>query len=139
MKLVEIIGGKSFQKEVAYNVVSQMIRTLLPRIRNLEITVRIKDVKDAIAYCSMEDTERQFEIEVSRDLPLKDFVTALCHEMVHVKQFARKEMIDTDGRNTLWKKSKISDSTDYWDLPWEKEAYRKEEKLAQICWDANIL
>jgi hypothetical protein len=88
----------------------------------------------------MEDNNRQFEIEISRNLSLRDFVTALCHEMVHVKQFARKELCaEVSGSLTRWKKSKVSESTDYWDLPWEKEAYRMESKLAQICWDADIL
>jgi|TARA_R110000823_G_C15791159_1_gene486151 hypothetical protein len=140
MNMIDVIGGKESQKEIAFNVVAKMIDELMPRLRTLEITVRIKDVKDAIAYCMMEDNNRQFEIEISRNLSLRDFVTALCHEMVHVKQFARKELCaEVSGSLTRWKKSKVSESTDYWDLPWEKEAYRMESKLAQICWDADIL
>ena len=126
MNMIDVIGGKESQKEIAFNVVAKMIDELMPRLRTLEITVRIKDVKDAIAYCMMEDNNRQFEIEISRNLSLKDFVTALCHEMVHVKQFARNEWM-------------IRSSGNYWDSPWEKEAYRMESTLAQSVWDANIL
>ena len=74
--MIDVIGGKVSQKEIAFNVVAKMIDELMPRLRTLEITVRIKDVKDAIAYCMMEDNNRQFEIEISRNLSLKDFVTA---------------------------------------------------------------
>jgi hypothetical protein len=58
--------------------------------------------------------------------------------MVHAKQYARNEM-SGDAIDRRWKKTTVSDSVGYWDLPWEKEAYRLEGKLAQIVWDANIL
>ena len=137
MNLIEVQGGNKFQKEVAFKVVAQMIKSLMPRMRTLEITVRINKLHGAaIGYCLMETTNRQFDIEVSRDLSLKDYVTALCHEMVHVKQYARNELGGYGGR---WKKSKVPEGTPYMDLPWEKEAYRLEEKLTQEVWDANIL
>lgn len=137
MNYIEVIGGNKFQKTVAEKVVTQMIKALMPRMRTLEITVRIRKIDgDAIGYCMMEDTNREFEIEVSNKLSLKDFVTALCHEMVHVKQYARNEMTETSMQ---WKKSTVAEGTNYWDLPWEKEAYRMEDKLAQLVWDANIL
>ena len=139
MNLVDVIGGTKFQKEVAFKTVCQMITELMPRMKTLEIAVRIRKFNDdAIGYCMMEDTNRQFEIEISKDLSLKDFVTTMCHEMVHVKQYARNEMngLATDRR---WKKCNVSDSVGYWDLPWEKEAHRLEGKLAQKVWDSNIL
>jgi len=139
MNFIDVRGGTKFQKEVAFKVVSQMISELMPRMRTLEISVRIRKFSDdAIGYCMMEDTNRQFEIEVSKDLSLKDFVTALCHEMVHAKQYARNEMSD-DVKNRRWKKTTVPNSVGYWDLPWEKEAYRMEDKLAQIVWEKNIL
>ena len=127
MNFIEVNGGTKFQKEVAFKVISQMITELMPRMKTLEITVRIRKFNDdAIGYCMMEDTNREFDIEISKDLSLKDFVTALCHEMVHAKQYARNEMSCYGGK---WKKKKISDDTAYYDLPWEKEAYKKEGKL----------
>ena len=105
MNYIEVNGGNKYQKKVAYVVVEQMIKALMPRMRTLEITVNIrKFTDDAIGYCMMEDTNREFEIEVSKDLSLKDFVTALCHEMVHAKQYARNEM-SGDVTDRHWKKS----------------------------------
>ena len=104
-----------------------MIQELMPRMNTLDISIKIRKFQgDAEGFCMMADNNRQFEIEVSRELSLKDFVTALCHEMVHVKQFARNEWM-------------IRSSGNYWDSPWEKEAYRMESTLAQSVWDANIL
>jgi hypothetical protein len=84
----------------------------------------------------MLETNREFEIEVSKDLSLRDFVTTICHEMVHVKQYARNEMTDTGMR---WKSKRVPEKTKYYDLPWEKEAYRMQDKLAEHVWKMDIL
>ena len=137
MNYIEVTGGNKFQRAIAEKVVHEMISALLPRFRTLEIEVKIKKLTgDAVGWCMMEDTNREFEIEVSRELTLKDFITTLTHEMVHVKQYARKEM---DDQGMRWKKAKVKEGTNYYDLPWEKEAYKMQDKLAQMVWDANIL
>ena len=38
-----------------------------------------------------------------------------------------------------WKKGKVAKKTDYLDLPWEKEAYRLQDKLGQMVWDENVV
>lgn len=137
MNIITVTGGKKFQRDIAEKTVNFMIDELLPRFRTLEIEVVLKKMTDdAVGYCLMQDTNREFEIECSKDLTLKDLVTTICHEMVHVKQYARKEMND-DGFN--WKQRKINDKTPYFDLPWEKEAYKLQDQLAQKVWDADIL
>jgi hypothetical protein len=137
MNLVEVAGGKKYQREIAEKVVYEMIAALMPRMRTLEITVNIKKLTDdAVGWCMQEDTNREFTIDVANNLSLKDFITTVCHEMVHVKQYARNEM-DCYGKK--WKKKTIPEKTNYYDLPWEKEAYRMQDKLAQLVWDADIL
>lgn len=137
MNIITVTGGKKFQREIVEKTVNFMIDELLPRFRTLEIEVVLKKMTgDAVGYCLMQDTNREFEIECSKDLSLKDLVTTICHEMVHVKQYARKEMTDI-GFN--WKKKQINDKTPYFDLPWEKEAYKMQDKLAQKVWDADVL
>lgn len=137
MNVIQVNGGNKFQRAIAEKVVGFCIKELLPRFRTLEIVVNIKKIKgDAVGYCMMEDTNREFEIEVDRELSLKDFITTLTHEMVHVKQYARNEM---DDQGMRWKKAKVKKGTNYYDLPWEKEAYKMQDKLAQKVWDADIL
>tara|TARA_B100001059_G_C17742999_1_gene532721 strand:- start:824 stop:1237 length:414 start_codon:yes stop_codon:yes gene_type:complete len=137
MNLVEVTGGKKYQRDIAQKVVYAMIDTLMPRMRTLDIEVKIRKISgDAVGYCMQEDTNRMFTIDVQKDLSLRDFITTICHEMVHVKQYARNEM-DCYGRK--WKTKVISDKVGYYDLPWEKEAYRLQDKLAQEIWDADIL
>ena len=137
MNLVEVTGGKKYQRDIAQKVVYAMIDTLMPRMRTLDIEVKIRKISgDAVGYCMQEDTNRMFTIDVQKDLSLRDFITTICHQMVHVKQYARNEM-DCYGRK--WKTKVISDKVGYYDLPWEKEAYRLQDKLAQEVWDADIL
>ena len=141
MNTLEIIGGRKDQREMAHRVVGYMINTLMPRMRTLDITVEFANIKsDAVGFCMQTDNNRTFEIEIDKKQNFKDIVTTLCHEMVHVKQYARKEM--DDGQNTgraRWKTKTIPMDTKYYDLPWEKEAYRMQDKLADMCWENNIL
>ena len=59
-----------------------------------------------------------------------DFITCVLHELVHVKQHLKKELKDDNGCFSMWKGSVIHlDDTNYYDLPWEKEAYELQEIL----------
>ncbi len=137
MNYIEVNGGNKFQRHIAETVVTQMIKALMPRMKTLEIEVQIKKLTgDAVGWCMMEDDNREFTIDVHNKLTLKDFVTTICHEMVHVKQYSRKE---TCGYGEKWKGKKINPKTPYYNLPWEKEAYKMQDKLAQLVWDADVL
>lgn len=134
MQSIEVIGGSKYQKEITEKIVNLCIKELMPRIRKLDIAVYLKDNLDgAVGYCTEMD-HREFQIEVDRTQSLKEFVTTITHEMVHVKQYAYLEL--GSGR---WKKCKVSENTEYMDLPWEKEAFRLQDKLAQKVWEADIL
>ena len=134
MNLVEVTGGKKYQRDIAQKVVYAMIDTLMPRMRTLDIEVKIRKISgDAVGYCMQEDTNRMFTIDVQKDLSLRDFITTICHEMVHVKQYARNEMCDSNTfhtNKTSWKSTSVcTKSTEYWDLPWEIEAHGREVGL----------
>ena len=141
MNIVEVNGGNKVQREICHKVVGYMISKLLPRFRTLDITVNLVTIKsDAIGFCMMQDTNREFEIELDKKLGIKDMVQALCHEMVHVKQYARNEMNDGIVNGVAkWKTKTIPENTNYWDLPWEKEAYRMETKLANSVWENGVI
>lgn len=143
MNTVDVYGGQKHQREIAEKVVWRMIYELMPRMRTLDINVEIKKLKgDAYGWCLMADEKgREFELEISSQLPLRDFVSTICHEMIHVKQYAYKEMDGEimHGETLRWKKGKVKKGTSYYDLPWEKEAYRLQDKYADLIWDSNIL
>ena len=140
MNFIEVNGGNKTQREICEKVVHHMISKLLPRFRTLDITVNLLNIKsEAIGFC-MEEDKNQFEIEIDKKIGIKDMVQALCHEMVHVKQFARKEMVNGVKTGVArWKSKTISLDTNYWDLPWEKEAYRMEKELANDVWENGVI
>ena len=142
MNLVNVTVGNKKEREITQRVIAFCIKKLLPRFRTLEIDVDLKNIKsDAVGYCLMEDDNRMFTIEVQRGMTIKDLVTTVCHEMVHVKQYARKEMTDelTDSGRATWKGSLIKPQTKYYDLPWEKEAYKMQDELANEAWENNVV
>jgi hypothetical protein len=135
MNYIEINGGTKREREVARATVEMMIKKLLPRFRTLEITVNLKKLDGVFGYC-LAETTREFELEVAKGLSLKNLVGTICHEMVHVKQYARKELHLT---SYVWKKTEIDEKTPYSKLPWEVEAFGMEDDLAREVWDADIL
>ena len=140
MLIVGVTGSNKTKRDIAYNVVHYMIKQLMPRLRNIEIEVKLTALTgDAVGYCLMGDTNRDFELEIDKNLNIKDLVMTLCHEMVHVKQYFRKEMDDWNGLAVArWKNKAVLPNTNYYDLPWEKEAYELQAKLAKMCWKEGI-
>ena len=77
-------------------------------------------------YC---DRPREFTIELDLSFSIRDVLITLAHEMVHVKQWAKDEMYEYTNTMGLvrFKGEKIHlEETDYWDYPWEIEAYGKQ-------------
>ena len=75
---------------------------------------------------------REFEVELdaSKENSLEQILTWLAHELVHVKQFVRGELFDYENGDVKWKSKIFRDGkVSYEDAPWEKEAYRLEDKL----------
>ena len=142
MNLVAVEGGNKTQREICEKVVHYMIGKLMPRMRTLDIEVQLKNLTgDAVGFCMMEENNRMFTIEADRKLGIKDLVTTICHEMIHVKQYARKEMTDDLVENgcAVWRGRKVNPNTKYYDLPWEKEAYRLQDKFANLVWNEEII
>ena len=142
MNSVVVEGGNKTQREICEKVVHYMITQLMPRMRTLDIEVQLKNLTgDAVGFCMMEENNRMFTIEADKKMGIKDLVTTICHEMIHVKQYVRKEMTDNlvEGGQATWRGRKVNPNTKYYDLPWEKEAYRLQNKYANLVWNEEII
>lgn len=136
MNIVLSEGGTKDKRELAEKVVGWYIKKFLPRFRTLDVTVTLTNCltkSNAYGYC-MHLGKNTFEIEVDKNLRLYDFVSTLTHELTHMKQYARKEMVSLDDGRTRWKK-KIYNDVSYEDSPWEKEAFRVEKQVALQCFE----
>ena len=140
--MITVTGGKPKQRKYVESMVQFCIDTLMPRMRTLEIEVKLCSPKGAMGYCLELDNNRQFEIELDRTLSQRKLLETLAHEMVHVKQYARRELHPVN--DTWCGKTYNPKKTSYWDLPWEIEAHGREvglfvrwaekERVAHLKW-----
>ena len=98
--MITVTGGKEYQRKHVESIVNFCITTLMPRMRTLDITVKLCSPKGAMGYCLELDSKREFEIEVDRTLSLRKLLETVAHEMVHVKQYARRELHPV--HNMVW-------------------------------------
>lgn len=119
--LIFVEGGSRRQRELAFQAASFAWMQLMPRIRKCVINIEIKNMKGYHGTC-LDINNRDYVIEVDKKLSLGDnFLTTIFHEMVHVKQYVRKELYsDCNFYDTR---------EEYLNLPWEIEAYRVQEEL----------
>lgn len=74
------------------------------------------------------DAPREFTIEIYKEQNEEELLMTLAHEMIHVKQYAYKEL---NEEMTKWKgKMVCSRSISYDDHPWEIEA---ETRAKELC------
>ena len=134
MNIITVSGGNVAEKRMVENIGSWCIKKLLPRYRTINLHFKLKKLPHGeYGYCQPIDEKcKSFVVIVQRGLKLFDIITTVTHEMVHVKQFVRKELEEECGRQK-WKKKFISESTEYRQLPWEKEAFKLQDELAIEC------
>lgn len=157
--IIKVKGGTANQKKRVESVTKFCAKKLMPRMKNLEITVHLKDLKkdDVYGYCTADpegdatrgDRPRVFEIEIHNKLRLRKILETLCHEMVHAKQYARGELYEGSRVNKhRWHGKWLDKDPDYWDQPWEIEAHGREcglfvrwaekEKLGKKKWTHDV-
>jgi hypothetical protein len=125
--MITVTGGKPNQRKYVESMVEFCIQKLMPRMKTLDITVKLKTPDGAMGYCLETDNKRTFEIEIDRNQKLRPLLETVAHEMVHVKQFARREM--HPSMDTWYGKTYNPKKVSYWDLPWEIEAHGREVGL----------
>ena len=113
-------GGKKSQRELVEDITSWYINTKLPRYKNLNIEIDLEKIDDAQGFCTEID-KREFHIQIDKRLQGDDFVTCLFHELTHVEQHLR---------NKFGIKDEV-DHLDYFDRPYEIDAYAKQEQLLE--------
>jgi hypothetical protein len=142
MNIVFVEGGNKLLREIAHKTVAFCIDELIPESNKLEIEVKLKSVGgDAMGYCEMGDTRRQYQLEIEKNQTLRELISTICHEMVHLKQYYTKEMdcSPNDEGKMRWKDGVVPEGTSYSDLPWEIEASDLQYKLADAIWEKNII
>lgn len=123
---LDIIGiSDENQGILIRDVIEQTLATLMPKRRNpifIEIEIALdEDLGDAEAMINQEEDD-SFFLAIKKSVlegPTDDLVTLLIHEMVHVRQYIRKQITEQPYNNF----------EEYIKLPYEIEAYKLQEEL----------
>lgn len=146
---ITVIGATASQKRHIPSLVEFCVEKLMPRMKDIDVIVRLKKLDgDAYGYCHADpegdaeraDRPRTFDLEIHKDMPLRKVLETIAHEMVHVKQYARGELYE--GARTSkhrWQGKWLDKDPDYWDQPWEIEAAGREAGLFIRWAEANNL
>lgn len=115
-----------------------------PRIiKNIDLDIVIDKSMDVQGECICEDDSKNpriFTINLRNKRGDEPIFRTLAHEMVHLKQYAKRELgneimlttrggvkIVTKWKGQIWKSK--SKECPYWDSPWEIESYGREVGL----------
>lgn len=121
MNTIDAFGNDENVCRLAKEIVEFCVRKLMPRMRTLDICINVEEDCDVYGYC-LAVNKREFALEIKADLNAIDFITTICHEMTHVKQWARGEL-------PINFKAEYTTQEEYENQPHEIEAYRMEKHL----------
>jgi|TARA_B100001248_G_scaffold235477_1_gene198214 hypothetical protein len=126
--IVDVKGGNKKQRELVKSIALYSIKQLMPKIRTLDVEFILKSKleDDCLGQC-LANTNREFEVELYKKQSLRRLLETVAHEVVHVKQYARRELT---GDGFIWRgKTYSPKKVAYWDTPWEIEAHGREVGL----------
>jgi len=111
--MIYVEGGTKSQKTYAYSM-ADFVCNKFNIDPDIEIYFRSMSTDTSLGGCVQVD-QHEYEIDIKRGLKLRDMLTTLAHELVHVKQYEAGEL-DHDAERDI----------EYWDKPSEIEAHGRE-------------
>ena len=129
-KSVEVNYGTKKQRWLVEDIVCWFMNNHMKRFQSWNIEIDLKNTKKVDGWC-MHEEKNDCHIEINKKLKGDDFITCLLHELTHVKQYLTKQLVDKNMFEQLWKGESYINigGQDYFNLPWEKEAYEQQELL----------
>jgi len=114
--MIYVQGGTKAQKMYAYSMAEYVCEkfNINP---DIEISFRRLTNCQSLGGCVQVDAG-EYEIDIKRSLRMREMLTTLAHELVHVKQYELGELTQDNEAEY-----------DYWDKPSEIEAHGRETGL----------
>jgi hypothetical protein len=140
------VYGSSDKKDLIKKAIQFAKKELFPRHQNVKVIVSVikrLEEKEGIYGDCYDDGDRIYRIRLDSELEKSnedEFFSTLLHEMVHVKQYCKRELTQPRGKFwiTRFKGEDYSVTMAYRSQPWEKEA-RKLEKVLLKKFKKEIL
>jgi len=134
---IEVITRSKGKRELIHTVASLFAQTLNLKSSKYKLTIgtvsgiaKADETNGAVCQIGPKD----LMMFIDSRLPLHQLLITLAHEMVHVKQYAKGQLkLKTTRRgNTFFTWLGKKYKGEYYDLPWEIEAFSRERVLANI-------
>ena len=138
--LVTIKGSKKEYRDLVRRAVwfyaeKLMSKTLVNTLTlTINLTRNLTEKEGAEGLCIWDDwsdirkTPREYTIDLDCSISIRNILINLAHEMVHVKQWVKGEMYEYTTPNMVrFMKTKYDmNDMDYYDYPWEIEAFGRQ-------------
>ena len=118
-------------------------------INNLELNIKLRrnmfkdeNTEGTAIWEDESYRPKEFTIEIDCGSKIRNMLITLAHEMVHIKQWAKGEMYEyaIPGKVRFMKTKYDMNDLNYWDYPWEIEAFGKQLGLfVRFCEKADIV
>lgn len=131
-----LIKGQIKNKATVHEYVQNIAKHLkISRFQKPIVINFDKKLTNASGLCSFD--YGIIEIDIAKNhFTFMEMMQTLAHEMIHAKQFLRKELDASKGQ-WAWK-GRSAEGYKYKNQPWEKEAYRKELEVFSKCFPFHL-
>ena len=127
-KFVLVYGGTKKQRWLIEDITWWFCEKYFKRFKSFNIEIDLCKIPEKVQGWCMEIDKNCSHIQIDKRLEGDDFITCVLHELVHVKQQFKGELKEINGIEKMWK-GEVHIGVDYYNLPWEKEAYHMQEGL----------
>src|SRR5690606_16642138 len=123
-----VSSPKKFNKNIEETTLKYLRIFLTNKeIKNLCLVIHFtKPKKRSYASCSFlrkHKNKKHFSLNFNNNLTYKQFVKYLIHELTHVKQYVREELIDINTKHCIWHNKVLNyKKLSVEEQPWEVEA-----------------
>ena len=130
-KYLFINGGTKKQRDLVHEIAWWFCDKYFNRFKSWNIEIDLEKIEGKVQGWCMHIDGNACHVTIDKRLKGDDFITCVLHELVHVKQHLKKELKERKpDSQEMWKGKKIiQEYYNYYDLPWEKEAYELQEVL----------
>ena len=145
--LIKVTGSNKAVREMITDASWFYAEKLMGKrlINNLELNINLKrnmfkdeNTEGTAIWEDESYRPKEFTIELDSTCVIRNILITLAHEMVHIKQWAKGEMYEyaEPGKVRFMKTKYDMNDLNYWDFPWEIEAFGKQLGLfVRFCED----
>ena len=132
------VEGSRRNKKFVEAILPSMISQLKLENCTKAVVIRIKDEceNNQGITVDLSDLTGCYMVVIKPTRKLKDIGLTLAHEMVHVKQLAKGILKNKQNGVNIWAGKRYTNKIAYLDMPWEIEAFSKQELILRRAFEA---